>query len=69
MCGIKSIEERNREELTDFLSLEETLDGPARESRVLWYGHIFRRGGSDAVRRALDVEMVGRKERGGPEMT
>ena len=43
------------------LGLKDTLDGLARASGVRWYEHI--------LRRALDFEVAGRRERGRPNIT
>ena len=42
------------------LGLKDTLDGLARASGVRWYEHI--------LRRALDFEVAGRRERGRPNI-
>ena len=52
----------------DLLSLEESLDTPTGVSRVRRYKHVLR-DGDNVLRRALDVEMVGRKEHGELKIT
>ena len=51
------------------MGLEETLDGLVRTSRGRWYGHILKRNSYDELRKALDFELVGRRERGRPKLT
>ena len=34
-----------------------------------WYGHVLRRNSGVVLRRALDFEVAGRRERGRPNMT
>ena len=46
------------------LGLKDTLDGLARACGVRWYGHALRRNNNDVLRRALNFEVAGRKERG-----
>ena len=49
--------------------LKDTLYGQARTSGVRRYGHVLRRDNGDALRRALDFEVAGRRGRGRPNMT
>ena len=46
-----------------FLALKDTLVG------VRWYGHVFKMDNGDVLRRALDVEVAGRRGRGRPNIT
>ena len=48
---------------------KDTLDRLVRGSGVRWYGHVLRRDNGDALRRALDFEVAGRRGRGRPNMT
>ena len=52
MCGVKSIEKKNSQELMDLLGLVEPLDGPAWASGVRWYGHVLKRDNDDMFKRA-----------------
>ena len=63
MCAVKIIEKRRSQELMSLLSLKDTLDGLARASGARWSGHVLRRDNGDVLRRALDFEVAGRKER------
>ena len=51
------------------LRLKDTLDGLARASGVRWYGHVLRKENGDVLRRALDFEVAGKRERERPNMT
>ena len=51
------------------LGLKDSLDGLARPSGVRWYGHVLRRDNDEVLRRALDVEVAGRRGRGRLIMT
>ena len=51
------------------LGLKDTFDGLARASGVRWCGNVLRRDNDDALRRALDFEVAGRRGRGRPNMT
>ena len=61
MYGVKITEKRRSQELMSLLGLTDTLHGLARASGVRWYGHV--------LRRALDVEVAGRRRRGRQNMT
>ena len=66
MCGVKLMEKRKTEDLMDLLGLKETIEGLARANGVRWYGHVLRREEGNALRRALDFNMDGRRKRGRP---
>ena len=68
ISGVKMIEKRSQE-LMSLLGLKDTLNGLARACGVRWYGHVLRRDNSDALRRALDFEVAGKRGRGQPNMT
>ena len=61
MCGVKMTEKRRSQKLTSSLGSKDTLGGLARASGVRWYGYV--------LRKALDFEVAGRRERGEPNMT
>ena len=46
------------------LGLKDTLNGLARVSGKRWYGHVLRSDNDEVLRRALDFEVVGPRERG-----
>ena len=52
-----------------FAAFNDTLDGLARVSGVRWHGHVLRRDNGDVLRRVLEFEVAGRRERGRPNMT
>ena len=37
-----------------------------REARLRWFGHIWRRDGSDAIKRVMELEVEGQRPRGRP---
>ena len=47
------------------LGLNKTIDQLAMEDSVYWYGHMLRRDGGHALRRALHFEVEGRRKKGG----
>ena len=68
-CGDKIIAKRRCQELMSLLGLKDTFNGLARASGLRWYAHVLRRDNGDVLRRALDCEVAGRRERGRPNMT
>ena len=66
MRGAISIEKRGNQERMDSRSLEETSYGPAKVCRVRWYGHVLR-DEDEVLQRTLNVEVIGRQERGEPK--
>ena len=70
MCRVELIKKQISQELMDAFDLEDTLDRLAIANRVQWYGHVLRRNDDDYVlRRALDFQVVGRRECRPPKMT
>ena len=67
MCGAIPIEKRRNQARMDSRSLEEASDGPTKVCRVRWYGPVLR-DGDKVMQRALNVEVVGRQERGEPKI-
>ena len=51
------------------LGLKNTLNGLARASEMRWYGHVLRRDNDEVLKRALNFEVAGRKERKRSNMT
>ena len=52
----------------DLITLEETLDRPAKAKGMRRYGHALRRDNDDVLRTVLDFEVVWRRKRGQPKM-
>ena len=51
------------------LGLNETIDRLAMKNCVCWYGYMLRREDGHVLRRALDLEVEGRRKKGRPKMT
>ena len=51
------------------LGLKETIDQLATASGVRWYGHVLRRDDDSVLRVALDLDVSGKRKRGGPKET
>ena len=69
ISGVKLTEKRWGQELMSLVGVKNTLDGLVRASGVRWYGHISRRDSDEVLRRALVFKVVGKRERGRPNMT
>ena len=61
MCGVKLVDRKNNEELTEMLGLEETLDKMAKVNGVLWYEHVVRRDDDNILKKALMLEVNGQR--------
>ena len=68
MRGVKLIEQRSSQEVTDLLGLEETLDRLAKANGIRWYEDAWRRDSDDVLRKPLHYEVVARKGRERPKM-
>ena len=60
---------RRSQELKDLWGFKKALNRVAKANEVRWCGQVFKRENSDVLRRALDFEVVGRRERGQSKMT
>ena len=58
MCGAK---------LMEMLGLKETVVQMAKANGVRWYGHVLRRNDGHVLRKALELEVKGKKKRGRPK--
>ena len=67
MCGVKLVDRKNNEELTEMLGLEETLDKMAKVNGVLWYEHVVRRDDNNVLKKALMLEVNGQRNRERPK--
>ena len=56
------------EELTEMLGLKETLDRMAKANGVRWYGHVIRRYEDNTLKKAMILEVNGKRKRGRPKM-
>ena len=68
MCGVKLVDRKNTEELMKMLGWKETLDRMAKANGVRWYGHMIRRDDDNILKKAMMLEMNGKRKRGRPKM-
>ena len=68
MCGVKSEDRKNTEELMELLGLKETLDKMAKANGVRWYGHVIRREDDNILKKAMMMEVNGQRKRGRSKM-
>ena len=66
MCGAKLMEKKRTEDLMEMLGLKETV---VQMAKVRWYGHVLRRDVGHVLRKALEFEVKGNRERGRPKKT
>ena len=69
MCGVKSVDRKKMEGLMDMLGLKETLDRMAKANGVRWYGHVIRRDDYNILKRAIMMQVNGKRKRGRPKLT
>ena len=69
MCGVKLVDRKNMEELMEMLGLKETLDRMAKANGLRWYGHATRRDDNNILKKAMMLEVNGKRKRGRPKMT
>ena len=69
MCGVKLLDRRNSEELTDMLGIKESLDRMAKASSIRWYGHVLRKEDENVILKALKFEVSGSRGRERPKQT
>ena len=67
-CGGKLVERKKMEELIEILGLKETLDRMAKVNGVRWHGHVIRRD-DNILKKAMIMEVNGKRKRGRPRMT
>ena len=53
----------------EMLGLKETLDRMAKASGVKWYGHVIRRDDDNILKKAMMMEVNGKRIRGRPKLT
>ena len=68
ICGLKLVDRKNTEELTEMLGLKKTLDRMAKANGVRWYGHVIRRDDNNILK-AMMMEVNEQRKRGRPKMT
>ena len=69
MSGVQLKDKKRSNDLMFMLGLIETIDQLAMENSVHWYGHVLRREDCHVLRRALDFEVEGQKEKRWPKRT
>ena len=69
MCGVKLVDRKNMEELMEMLGLKEMLDRMAKANRVRWYGHVIRRNDGNILKKAMLMEVNGKRKRGRLKLT
>ena len=53
----------------EMLGSKETLDRMAKANGVRWYGHVIRRDDDNMLKKAMILEVNGKRKRGRPKMT
>ena len=69
MCRVKLVDRKEMEELMEIVGLKETLDRMAKANGVRWYGHVIRRDDDNILKKAMMMEVNGKRKRGPPKMT
>ena len=69
MCGVNLLDKKRAEDLRGMLGIEVSVEQLAKANGVRWYGHVLRRDGDHALRRALEFQVNGARKRGRPKMT
>ena len=69
MCGVKLVERKNTKELMDRLGLSESIIEIVKRSNLRWLGHVLRRDDGEPLKKAWNVEVIGRRGRGRPKAT
>ena len=69
ICGVKLVDRKKKEELMEMLDLKKTLDRMAKANGVRWYGHVIKRDDDNILKKAMMLEVNGKRKRGRPKMT
>ena len=69
MCGVKLVDKKKMEDLIEILGLKETLDRMAKANGVRWYGHVIRRDDDNIQKKAMMMEVNGKRNRGRRKLT
>ena len=62
------MDRKNMEELMEMLGLKEALDRMAKANVVRWCGHVIRRNDNNALKKAMMLEVNGKRKRGRPKI-
>ena len=68
MCGISLRERKTNDELRKMMGPEPLMD-VVKRNRLRWLGHMLRKDESDWVRRVMEMNVEGSRERGRPRKT
>ena len=68
MCGVSWKDKISSEELLREVGLE-AIDVIIGRNRLRWYGHVVRKDEEDWVKRCMNLEVMGKRERGRPKKT
>ena len=64
MCGAKLMEKKRTEDLMEILGLKETVVQMAKANRMRWFRNVLRRDDGHVLRKALELEVKGKRKRG-----
>ena len=67
--GVKLVDRKKMEDLMEMLGLKETLGRMAKANVVRWYGHVIRRDDANILKKAMMMEVNGKRKRGRPKLT
>ena len=68
LCGISMKDRRTNEELRRLVGVE-SITIVIRSGRLIWYGHVMRKGDEDWVKKCLEYRVEGRRPVGRPRRT
>ena len=68
MCGVKLQHRVPRKELRGRLGLDDIIS-VLQQNRLRWYGHVLRKEGNDCVKKCMEYEVEGVRQRGRPKKT
>ena len=63
------MDRKNMDELMEMLGLKETLDRMVKANGIRRYGHVIRRDDDNILKKAMMLEVNGKRKRGRPKMT
>ena len=69
MCGVKLVDRKKMEDLMEMLGLKETLGRMAKANGARWCGHVIRRDDDNILKKAMMMEVNGKRKRGRPKLT
>ena len=69
MCGLKLVNRKKMEDLVEMLGLKETWDRMVKTNGVRWYGHVIRGDDDNILKKAMMMEVNGKRKRERPKLT